>query len=893
MTHKQGKRTMQLKNFQQTVVDNLRTFLNTCRQNPSRNGIEEAYQSIAQTYMKDSEIREGRIPEYKAIQELPTVPYVCVRIPTGGGKTLLSAYSIEIAKTEFLEPLYSVRFPIVVWLAPSDAIVQQTIKALSNKNHPYREYINNAFNSRISVYSNKEALQLRTADVFNEVVIIVSTMATWRAQNKEDRKVYENNDNFESLLSRIDEEEKKRLIALDNDGRLVRSLANALNVYRPLMIIDEAHNFKTGLSRDVITRLNPSCILEFTATPQSQGELRSNVLIKISANELKKEGVIKLPIELECIDDWRSVVSEAVRQQQKLETIAKHHQEENNEYIRPIVLFQAQNLQEGKDTISEEDIKKHLLVVHKDIITEEQIAIHTGETRELTDVDLLKPNSQIRYIITKQALKEGWDCPFAYIFCSVAKINSAKDAEQLLGRVLRMPNVEKKPYEELNKAYAFVSEADSLKTAQTLEIVLSRAGFDLENSPPLIQTKSKQGEIQEFFGNPFAELSERPALEKLSGELQNKIEIVQEDKKEPPTIIVKELLTESETQQILETIPKEEDRKIFSELVVRKNHQQKYASSPVNQGKQFPLPQLLLKLDDEEVPFDEDIFLSVEWKLSEQDTTLSDFSSQSIIVSSLTVDVDEKGRLKTRNFIEKISRQSDFFVQLDAIGSKEELINYLIRANNRYDVKYSELRLYIAKTVEQLERNGEKIQDLLINRTRLVKRIQDKIQSLINKEKEKSFSFYLSDEMKLKFKVADNLYFEKSYSPTETYKGTYDFGKHYYPLIHKMDNDEIECAMKLDSNDNVEMWLRNIERQSDTSFWLQTSTDRFYPDFLAKLKVGRIAAIEYKNTRDYTNEDSDEKRRIGEYWERVGRGKVLFYMTNGKNWDGLKNKINL
>ena len=62
-----------------------------------------------------------------------------------------------------------------------------------------------------------------------------------------------------------------------------------------------------------------------------------------------------------------------------------------------------------------------------------------------------------------------------------------------------------------------------MKTAQTLEIVLSRAGFDLENTPPLILTKSNQGVIQEFFGNPFIELSERPAIEKLPAEIQNKL----------------------------------------------------------------------------------------------------------------------------------------------------------------------------------------------------------------------------------------------------------------------------------------------------------------------------------------------------------------------------------
>lgn len=58
-----------------------------------------------------------------------------------------------------------------------------------------------------------------------------------------------------------------------------------------------------------------------------------------------------------------------------------------------------------------------------------------------------------------QALKEGWDCSFTYVFCSVANIHSAKDVEQILGRVLRMPYAKRRKNEVLNrveyKAYPY------------------------------------------------------------------------------------------------------------------------------------------------------------------------------------------------------------------------------------------------------------------------------------------------------------------------------------------------------------------------------------------------------------------------------------------------------
>ncbi len=62
----------------------------------------------------------------------------------------------------------------------------------------------------------------------------------------------------------------------------------------------------------------------------------------------------------------------------------------------------------------------------------------------------------MKIVITVEALKEGWDCSFAYVLASLQNINSATDVEQLLGRVLRMPYAKLRQNDELNKAYAHV-----------------------------------------------------------------------------------------------------------------------------------------------------------------------------------------------------------------------------------------------------------------------------------------------------------------------------------------------------------------------------------------------------------------------------------------------------
>ncbi len=66
-------------------------------------------------------------------------------------------------------------------------------------------------------------------------------------------------------------------------------------------------------------------------------------------------------------------------------------------------------------------------------IPEKEIAIKTGDKDELKNVDLLSPDCPIRYIITVNALKEGWDCPFAYVLATVANRTSTVDVEQIWG----------------------------------------------------------------------------------------------------------------------------------------------------------------------------------------------------------------------------------------------------------------------------------------------------------------------------------------------------------------------------------------------------------------------------------------------------------------------------
>ena len=425
---------MQLKQYQTDTLSVLRHFFEDTRVAGPKN----AYETITQEPEQATRLGSygGR---YEPLKELPDIPYVCLRLPTGGGKTILAAHAIYIARNAWIEKDY----PLVLWLVPTNTIRRQTAEALKNPRHAYRRALDEAFDGRVRVFDIADFTHIRPHDIRDQCCIVVGTIQTLRVTNTEGRKVYAHNEEMEAHFSAV-EKTASGLEKLEN-GAVKFSFANLLHHHRPLMIVDEAHNAVTGLTREMQARVNPCAIVEFTATPR----LRSNILHSVTAQELKREDMIKLPIMLSEHDTWQNAVNHAIVARASLAETAL----DDAVLIRPLVLFQAQP---KNREVTVEVLKQHLIDVEQ--IPEHKIAIATGVQRELDGIDLFDPTCKIEYVITVEALKEGWDCSFAYIFCSVSRIQSAKDAEQLLGRVLRMPYAKRREAPELNKAYAFLSE---------------------------------------------------------------------------------------------------------------------------------------------------------------------------------------------------------------------------------------------------------------------------------------------------------------------------------------------------------------------------------------------------------------------------------------------------
>ena len=392
-------------------------------------GPKGAYEAI--TREPDQAKRLGRYGgTYTPLVELPAVPYVRLRLPTGGGKTILRAHSIGIARDAWVEKDY----PMVLWLVPSNTIRLQTAEALKNARHPYRQALDEAFDGRVRVFDIADFTHIRPHDIRDHCCIVVGTIQTLRVSNTEGRKVYSHNENMEPHFAAL----PKSLPGLETleSGGVKFSFANLMHVHRPLMIVDEAYNAVTGLTREMQARVNPSAIIEFTATPR----LNSNILHSVTAQELKLEEMIKLPIMLSEHDTWQNAVNGAIASRASLAEEA----EKDTAYIRPIALFQAQP---KNQEVTVDMLKKHLIEVEQ--IPERKIAVATRDQRGLDGINLFDPKCPIEYVITVEALKEGWDCSFAYAFCSVSRIQSAVDVEQLLGRVLRMPYAKRRKAEDL------------------------------------------------------------------------------------------------------------------------------------------------------------------------------------------------------------------------------------------------------------------------------------------------------------------------------------------------------------------------------------------------------------------------------------------------------------
>ena len=504
---------MELKNYQKVVMRDLSRFLDLLSEKQS---IRQAYSELWEE--KGVSIGPLGMPVYNP--SLQGVPHVCLKVPTGGGKTFLAANAIK----PIFDSMPHIHPKAVVWLVPSDAIMQQTITNLTNTEHPYRQKIDVDFGGKVEVYTKDQLLNgqnFNPVSVDENLSIFVLTYDSFRTNKKDGRKAYQQNGNLTAFNGFKGDSD---MLLDDVDDTALIQVIRQLN---PVTIVDESHHATSKLSIEMLENFNPCFVLDLTATPKEG----SNIISYVDARQLKKEEMVKLPVIVYNMKSQEDVYLSAISLRKRLEIKARKNEQETGKYIRPIVLLQAQP-RTSDDSTTYEKIKSTLIEIG---VPEEEIAIKTGDRDDIKTENLLSKDCKIRYIITVNALKEGWDCPFAYILATVANRNSTVDVEQILGRVLRLPYTKMSNEQELNLSYAITSSVDFYGTLDKVVKGLNNAGFskrdymvkDLDNpvTEEVEEPKSEQMEFTNIQSTVETDLSDIESVDVDTDELKKAVRI--------------------------------------------------------------------------------------------------------------------------------------------------------------------------------------------------------------------------------------------------------------------------------------------------------------------------------------------------------------------------------
>ena len=841
---------------------------------------------------------------YSAIAGFPPeMPYFCLRVPTGGGKTWLAAKSVALVNTHLLRSEYSV----LLWLVPSKAIREQTLRALKNREHPYYSALKDA--GTVTVMELSEAKSLTRATLETSTVVIVSTVQAFRREDTEGLKVYESNGALMHHFDGLTPAQRENLL---KDGDTIPySLANVLRLRRPFIVVDEAHNNRTELSFDTLSKFNPSGIMELTATPDTT-VTPSNVLHSVSAAELKGEEMIKLPIVLETEPNWQQCLADALARREELQTLADQGRRKGAGYLRPVVLIQGEPRRAGVETLDVDKVRQELITNHN--IPPEEIVVATGEEKGIEEIDakyvkgIADEACPVKYVITQKALAEGWDCPSAYILVSMATLHSSTAVEQLLGRILRQPEAKHREHAALNQSYAFVASRDFADTAAALrDSLVAGAGFDRKAAVEFVTAANPEQGKMDYTAHPdriiikpvVVELPEKPDMKSFPKALKEKVTWNEQEK----SLTITKPLNPDEEIAVKESVKSEAAKQAISHAAeVSRTKAIEYFQTPAELGVHFSVPQMALNMQGELLLFDDPEVLDYPWDLSVYDAAptpdhLKLLDAALKVSEGGEIDIDDATGKMTTRFLDDLQRDLGL-AYVPEHWDEVKLAAWLCRNIPETSITHASKQAFVAKWLQELLA-GKKYDLAKANRQKFLIRnlLGQRIKELRLKAVTDSYQETLfGDGYADRVRVSDQYQFvfhPQAYAPSSDYDnryGQFDFRKHYYGRIGDFDSkEEFECAVWLDikaQQGDIEFWVRNLVRKEGCSFFLQKADGRFYPDFLCQLKNGTVLVVEYKGANGWT--DAADDRLIGGLWAEMSGGHCRFVMIKDKQFSNIE-----
>ena len=844
---------MELKSFQRKVISDLNRYCELLNETGS---MSDAYKTFWAE--KNIIVSFNSIPPYKNIIE--NTPHVCFKVPTGGGKTFLACTAL---KTIFAS-LPEKKAKLVVWLVPSEAILSQTLETLSSPSHPYRQKIEADFNGRVQVYNKQQVLNGQQFDptaVNEQLSIVVMSFDSFRIRNKEGRKVYQENGNLQPFSKLISESET---LVQNADPTALIQVFHHLS---PVIIVDESHHTTSSLSVEMLKNLNPCFILELTATPRKD----SNIISYVDAAQLKTENMVKLPVIVYNRPSQEEVIADALDLRNKLESFSNAQADET--YIRPIILFQAQPKQtENRGTF--EKIKKQLVDIG---IPENEIAIKTAEMNELKNIKLQSPDCKIKYIITVNALKEGWDCPFAYILATLANKTSAVDVEQILGRILRLPYTKRNANQFLNLSYVITCSNDFHTTVTKVIQALNDAGFSDKEYRVVEQKAEEPAAYQSVYTQP------------------EMVYAVNEEAVEFNVNAVKTLITtrqESQRTSIIETmLAHAAVHNTAYETEARQNNSNPAGNFPVEvrskvntypMYEQFKAEALALKIPQFFIKAKQNLFTETEpdykelltkevlsdgFSLSNKDTII-DFATAEDNVAKVDVKANEKPKYQRLS-----AAENEYFKQLfQNLPPESRVQSCQAEIKGRLEkfdcIPGKDLSVYIERIIGNM--NSDELVAMGKNIYGYTQKIQSKIETLLDEYRRQRF-YRLLETGEIECLPSFAL-------STEIVPGnSFDLlSKSLYTSEQSVNKFELSVIEKVSALSSVKWWHRNIERQE---FYINGFLNH-YPDFIVMTDKSKIIMLETKGDYLTSNDDSRTKAELGKKWQSCAGTQYRYYMVS-------------
>lgn len=637
------------------------------------------------------------------------------------------------------------------------------------------------------------------------------------------------------------------------------------------LILDESHNAGSELSVEMLNNLNPSLVLDLTATPRKN----SNIISYVDARELKKERMVKLPVVVYNRTSRQSVIQDAIQLRGSIEQQAIAEEQAGGNYIRPIVLFQAQpKTNENSETF---DKIKTLLIEMG--IPEDEIAVKTSKVDDLGTTNLMSKACPIRYIITVNALKEGWDCPFAYILASLANKTSTVDVEQILGRILRQPYTKQHTAPLLNTSYVLTCSNDFHNTLENIVIGLNKAGFSRKDFR-VGEMEEKQTDTTQEVTYEQARIEPEQQVEEsndtfediVPAEVKSALETVNASNEPTPSITD---MIQTATQQAKE----------YDEVSAENNgfeftggelgdmlQQNKIQTQFRGEAEKIRVPQFFLKtvpdLFGDEYELLEPENLSDGFSLSGQDANVS---VELATGEMYRVDIQEQGEAVPK-YKRASKEESEYIREYLAklppekkIAQCTDMICHQLNKNNRYAT--SEITDYVQRIVSNM--SDDEITAMESAIPVYAHKIQQKIDTLEENYREQQFFNWLD---------SGKIVCKENYALPEVITPAYTTDAIPYSLYEAekddMNNFENSLIDVVVGFDNIRWWHRIIERKD----LRLNGYINHYPDFMVMTKSDNIVLIEAKG--DYLDgDDSKSKLKLGRQWQAHAGRMYRYFMV--------------